>query len=123
MGKTRKGLFSKEHEKKLAQMIDDAKKWKNPLIEMADGKISLMSIMYIDNVWLDKIPDEFQNPLEPIIDKMFEGDYLQAADELADIADQYIDIPGLDKTNEHDLIYHFIVFVAKYLYIYCLRHK
>jgi len=119
MSKERKGLFSPLHEKQFAQMLDDIKKFDNPILEMGDGKVAHLTVMFIDNVLLEKIPQEFQNPLEPIIDKIFEGKREEALDLLTEFMNGEIDIQGVNEEFEANLIRSaldlFALAIMKYL--------
>lgn len=94
------GIISPEGEKLIAQFFDDKVQWKSKILEKLDGKFFLILIRVIDNKLLDKIPDDWQNPLEPIIEAALDHNYPKCAKLIAELTDQKIDFPFLDDGSE-----------------------
>lgn len=80
MAEERKGLFTKEQESKLAKIADSATKLNNPMLEALDGIVFKQAIALLDNLVFEKIPQETQAMLEPIIDEIVDA----LPDELVD---------------------------------------
>jgi len=96
----RKGLLKPEQQRFFAVLIDEAVPFKNPFLEAFDGEAFNIIITVVDDNLLDKIPEDWQNPIEPIIDAAMEGNWDLAGALAADFANQKIDIPGLDELSE-----------------------
>jgi hypothetical protein len=95
----RKGLLTAEQEKVLAELLDEAIKF-NGLLETMDGIAFKLIIKTVDDNFAEKIPAEWQSPLEPLIDKVIEQDWAAAGELAAELLDAKIDIPGLDDASE-----------------------
>ncbi len=100
MSEERKGMLTNEQESFLANLLDETIQFKNPLLESMDSAIFKVLISVVDNNLVERIPQEWQNPLEPIIDAAIAGDWEGAADKIANFANEKIDIPGLDEISE-----------------------
>jgi len=70
MSDERKGLFTPEQEDKLAALADEAIVLKNPLFEGLDGPILRQAIKALDNMVFEKIPQDTQSIIEPILDEI-----------------------------------------------------
>ena len=95
----RQGWFTNDQEKFLADLLDEKVQLKG-VLEMADGMIFKLVISTLDNNLIEKIPDEWNNPIAPIIDAVIAKDWDQAAVLIASFADDKIDIPGIDDLSE-----------------------
>ena len=106
------GVISPRGENLLAELLDEKVKWKNPLIEAVDGKFFKILIKTIDNTFLDKIPQEWQNPLEPIIEAAIDKQWLTAGELIAQLGVDIIDVPWLDEESERLLFNSIIALVT-----------
>ena len=70
MPEERKGLFTKEQEAKLAKIADGATDFSNPLLEGLDGPVFKQAIALLDNLVFEKIPQDAQAIIEPIVDEI-----------------------------------------------------
>jgi hypothetical protein len=104
----RKGLFTDVQEDFLAELLDKKIPFGNPVLELADKLVFKTVISVVDNNVLEKIPVGWQNPLEPIIDAAIEEDWDEAGYLIAKLANQKLDIPGIDELSEQ-LIFNAIV--------------
>jgi hypothetical protein len=64
----RKGLFTSAQEDFIAKLLDDAVKFKNPFLEMADGLAFKLLVQTVDNQGLDKIPEVWKAELRKLVD-------------------------------------------------------
>ncbi len=96
-----KGVISPKGEKLLAELADERVKWKNPIMERVDGKLFQVVIKTIDNTFLEKIPEEWQNPLEPIIEAAINKEWELAGTLISEILSNEIDVPWLDEASEY----------------------
>ena len=104
----RTGMLTPEQEVFVAGLLDEVVKFKNPILESLDGPSFKVLISVIDNNLIEKIPQEWQNPIEPIIDEAIAGNWEGAASRIADFANEKIDVPGLDELSEQ-LIFNAVV--------------
>ncbi len=95
-----KGIISPKGEKLLAQLADERVHWKNPIMEKLDGKLFLVFIRILDNNLLEKIPEEWQNLIEPIIEAALDREWEQAADLIAIFTAEMVDLSFLDEKSE-----------------------
>ena len=100
----RKGLFTKEQEIFFAGLLDDAIKFKNPIMEALDKAAFKLVIQNVDNILLEKIPEDWQNPLEPVLDAALQKKWTEAGELAAKFINEKIDIPGVDEVSEQVLI-------------------
>lgn len=98
--KEREGLFTDEQEDFLARVLDDFTKFKNPILEIADGPAYRIVLRTIDNRLLNQIPDDWKIPLIQVIDLVMQREYAQARLAINDIANSKIDIPGMTEETE-----------------------
>lgn len=105
---TRKGLLTEEQEAFVSGLLDDLIDFKNPVLEGLDGPAFKVLVSVVDNNLIDKIPEEWQNPIEPILDEAMAGNWEEAADKVADLLNEKIDVPGLDEISEQ-LIFNAIL--------------
>ena len=96
----RKGMLTNEQESFLAGLLDELIQFKNPILESMDKTVFKVLISVIDNNLIERIPEDWQNPLEPILDAAIAGDWEGAADLIVTFANEKIDIPGLDELSE-----------------------
>ena len=94
------GLVSPEGEEMLAVLADEAYQWKNPILEMADKSVYKTIISTIDNNLLTKVPADWANPLKPIIAAAIKKDWETVGAGVANLANQKINIPGIDELSE-----------------------
>jgi len=100
MSEQRKGMLTDEQENFLAKLLDEKIKFKNPILESMDKMAFKTIIAVVDNNLVNKIPPEWQTPLEPIIDDAIAGKWEAVASQVATFANQKIDIPGMDELSE-----------------------
>ena len=96
-----KGWLSKEQEKKLADIIDDAVKAKG-LIELIDGFLAKITITLIDDEVIDRInvPDDIKLKIGELVDAAIDEDVDEAQEVAADIINDLVDIPAVDEDSE-----------------------
>jgi len=104
----RTGMLTEQQEQFIAGLLDKAITFKNPVLESLDGPSFKVLVSVIDNNLIERIPQEWQNPIEPIIDAAIAGQWEEAADKIAAFANEKIDIPGLDELSEQ-LIFNAIL--------------
>lgn len=95
-----KGIISPQGEDLIAALLDNAITWKNPIMKLFGKRIFKVIISTIDNNLLERIPEEWQNPLEPIIEATVNKEWEEAALLISKFADKKIDIPFLDEASE-----------------------
>lgn len=95
-----KGIISPQGEDLIAALLDNAITWKNPIMKLFGKRIFKVIISTIDNNLLERIPEEWQNPLEPIIAAAVNKEWEEAALLISKFADEKIDIPFLDEASE-----------------------
>ena len=95
-----KGILNEKTEDLAAQLLDELVHWKSPIMERLDKKLFKVAIKTIDNTLLEKIPEEWQNPLEPIVELALEGKWEEAGELIAKHVNDQIDIPFLDEESE-----------------------
>lgn len=96
----RKGLISEAGHGLLGTLLDEAIPFKNPVLEAFDGKAFTIVIAVVDDNLIDKIPEDWKNPLEPIVDAAINSNWELAGTLAASMANEKIDIPGLDELSE-----------------------
>lgn len=96
----RKGILTPEQENFIAKLLDEKIKFKNPILESMDRMAFKAIITVIDNNLIDRIPEDWKNPLEPILDDAIAEKWEDAASKIATLANEKIDIPGLDEISE-----------------------
>jgi hypothetical protein len=107
-----KGIISPQGEELIAELLDEKVKWKNPLMERLDGKMFQVVIKTIDNTLLEKIPPEWQSPIEPVIEAALTKDWELAAELISELVANKVDIPWLDEESEHLLFNAILSFVT-----------
>lgn len=90
-----KGLLSKDSQGKLGEMGDKLIKFKKPILEKWDDKFIEMTIGLLDTLFGDKIPAEYEEPVNQAI---------------SDAYDAYI---GGDKTKYDDAIMQLVEVIIK----------
>ena len=108
----RKGLLTKDQESFFADLLDDAIKFKNPILEGMDKTAFKLIISAVDNNLADRIPEDWKNPLEPVIDAAMDERWEESAELAADLLNEKIDIPGIDEASEQAIfsgVLHLIV--------------
>jgi len=94
-----KGIFTKEQEKFLSNVIDDALKLKG-FLELVDGYVARVVISVIDDQLVDKLKEEVKVKLAAVADAALREDVDEAEDAAADLLNFLIDVPGLDEDAE-----------------------
>lgn len=96
-----KGLLTKEQEKQIAQVIDDALKLKG-LGELVDGFAARAIVSMVDDNLAEKlnIKEQLKQDLQGVIDGALSGDVDKVQELSAKILNDEIDIPGLDEDAE-----------------------
>ena len=105
------GIISPDGEKMLAKLADEKIEWKNPILEAVDGKMFLIVIKAIDNNLLERIPEEWQSPVESIIEAAINEEWELAGELVSEFANTKIDIPFLDEESEA-LLFNAIISLA-----------
>lgn len=94
--------------KNLAKKIDSLFDWqkiiKNPIVgaivEFADGPVFSYGFEYLNQNYGDKIPIEYQDEVEEMIQAFIDGDYLGMLNAIPEGFDQAIDIKFFDDDFE-----------------------
>lgn len=71
-------MFTKENIQGLADLIDKAKEWKNPFLEMIDGPVAKSAIKGADSFLSGVIPEEFHQDINDAVAEALEKDYAEA---------------------------------------------
>lgn len=108
-----KGFLTKEQEKKLAQIVDNAIKAKG-FLELIDGYAAKIIITIIDDTALDKVnlSDELKEKIQDLVDAAMAENVDVAEDIASDIINDLVDIPVLDDATEGMLIKGAIEFLV-----------
>jgi hypothetical protein len=84
----------------LTVLIDNAKKFKNPILEKFDGVVIKMGVKGVDSYLSNIIPEEFWDEINNTVAGILSKDYAVAVKELmeliAEILIKYV-VPKLDK--------------------------
>lgn len=91
-------VISKENKKKLVDFIDELVKFKNPIIEGADGWVFGIAIGAIDDNFLSKIKPEFYPFIDEMAGQIGDKDFEGAAETLGEILAMAIKTPIVDGT-------------------------
>lgn len=102
-----KGIFTKEQQKKLANLVDDLVKLKG-LLEIADGIVFQAIISLVDDNYIDKLPEEVKIKLAELAEAVIAEDIEKSELLATELINSLIDIPGLDEEMEGLLIGSFI---------------
>lgn len=95
-----KGILVKTVEAKLAQKLDEVVKL-NGLWESIDGIAFKLVISAVDDTLGEKIPEEYKLKIRNLISGIIdEGDFSVAVEMVIDLANEVIDVPGLDDEQE-----------------------
>ena len=94
-----KGIFTKEQEKFLANVIDDALKLKG-FLELVDGYAARVVISVVDDQLIDKLKLEVKEKLAAVAEAALNEDIDAAEDAASDLLNFLVDIPGLDEDAE-----------------------
>ncbi len=95
-----KGILTKTVEDKLGQKLDDLIKLKG-VWEAIDGIAFRLSIKGIDDIFADKIRDDYQEEIQDLITEIIdEQDYNDAVTKGFEFVDSLVDIPGIDDPTE-----------------------
>jgi len=108
-----KGFLTKEQEKQLAQIVDNAIEAKG-FLELVDGYAARAIITVIDDAALDKINlnEGLKADLSELITLALDEDVDGATQKAADIINELVDVPGLDESTEGLLIKGAIEFLV-----------
>lgn len=110
----KKGILSKKDEKWLSKFLDEAIKLKG-IAEAVDGFAFRILIVTLDNIVIEKyVPEDWQNPIEKLIE-------LGKARDKAGIAaflDSKIDLPWVSDVAEIAIFNSVVTFIAGQMYKY-----
>ena len=93
------GILTTVQEKQLAEMVDNALKFKG-ILELIDGYVAKILISYLDDKVLDKLKDELKVKLAALVDAVMAEDIELSETLAAEIINGLVDIPGLDEEAE-----------------------
>jgi len=93
------GILTKQQEKKLAKIVDEAIEL-NGLLELVDGYAARVLISLIDDKALDKLPEGLKLNLSLLVDAAIDEDVERAEKIAANIINDFVDIPGLNENEE-----------------------
>lgn len=94
-----KGIFTRDQEKFLGNVIDDALKLKG-FLELVDGYVARVVVTVIDDQLVDKLKADLKLKLAVVADAALKGDLEGAEDACADLINSLIDVPALDEDAE-----------------------
>ena len=100
----RKGLFKKEQEQFIAVLLANKIEFRNILLQRLKKPAFKLIISTIDNNLIDRIPDDWQSPLIPIIDAAMESRWETAGEAAASLINEKVDVPGIDEISEQAII-------------------
>lgn len=123
MTEVRKGVFNTEQEEFIAEVLDSAFKFKNPLFETFDKPVFKALIKVGDDTGLDKINVTWKEKLIPIIDAAMAKDVETVRTLVVDLLNEKIDIPKLDEEQELMLFDGFSRFLASAIDYYIQKNK
>lgn len=98
-------VISKENLKKLVDFIDELVKFKNPIIETADGWAFKMVLSVIDDNALSKIKPEYHPLIDQTAGAIGDKDFELAAESLGEIAAMAVHTPLIDGTETEEELY------------------
>lgn len=100
-----KGFLTKEQEKFLAEVVDNAIKAKG-FLELIDGYAARAIITVVDDAALDRInlSAELKTDISELIGFALDKDVEAAEEKAAEIINSLVDVPGLDEATEGLLI-------------------
>lgn len=104
------GILTTVQEKQLAEMVDNALKFKG-ILELIDGYVAKILITYLDDKVLDKLKDELKVKLAALVDAVMAEDIELSETLAAEIINGLVDIPGLDEEAE-GLIFKGLIEIA-----------
>jgi len=104
------GILTTVQEKQLAEMVDNALKFKG-ILELIDGYVAKILISYLDDKVLDKLKDELKVKLAALVDAVMAEDIELSETLAAEIINGLVDIPGLDEEAE-GLIFKGLIEIA-----------
>lgn len=96
----RKGLLTKEQQKFFANLLADKIKFRNAILERLKKAAFMLIISVVDDNLADKIPEDWQNPIQPMIDAAMDGRWETAGELAAELINKKVDIPGIDEERE-----------------------
>ena len=97
----RKGLLTKNQQKFFAILLADKIKFRNVILERLKKAAFKLIISVVDDNLADRISEDWQNPIEPMIDAAMEGRWYYAGELAAKLANKKVDIPGIDEDREY----------------------
>lgn len=113
-----KGFLNKDQEKAVARLVDDAIKLKG-VMELGDGIVALVLIGLLDNELLHKQVIERNNvsvdtieQVRVFADQVLEQDWEGAAETIAGLTNELINIPGLDEESEGMMLLGLFMMIA-----------
>jgi len=83
-------MLTNENKTGLAKLIDDAKEWKNKLIEMLDGPAAKSAINAADNALEIYVPEEFWDEINEAIANALLKDYKGATKDLYELGGEIL---------------------------------
>lgn len=118
----RKGIFTKQQEEFLADVLDAFFKFKNPLIEGFDKTVFKFIISSGDDMGLDKLPNAWKLKLIKLVDAATIGDVEQVRVESEKILNEVVNIPKVDDYVEEKMFEHFTKFLASTIEWYIIKN-
>ena len=93
------GIFTVEQEKKVAELLDNVVKLKG-IAEFLDGYVFKAIITFVDDKFVEKLPDELKVSLSELVTAVLAEDVNLAEELAAEIINGLVDVPGLDEESE-----------------------
>jgi hypothetical protein len=106
------GILTAVQEKKIADLLDDAIKFKGVILEIIDGYFFKVLVTVLDDKVLDKLKAEVKAKLALLVNAILGDDVPAAEAAVAEVLASLIKIPGLDKDSESLLFKAAIEFVV-----------
>jgi len=83
-------MLTKENIAGLTELIDKAKEWKNPFLEMMDGPVAKAGIKGADGFLNNAIPQEFHKDINDAVAEALEKDYAEAIMQLWELGGEIL---------------------------------
>lgn len=96
----RKGLLNKDQQKFFANLLAEKIKFRNAILERLKKAVFNLIIKVVDDNLADRIPQDWQNPIESMMDAAMDGQWEYAGALAAGLINKKVDIPGINEERE-----------------------
>lgn len=105
------GIFTKEQEVKLAQILDDVVKV-GGIVEIIDGYVFKAIIGFVDDEFVDRLPEDLKLELSELAQAVLDEDVDQAEMLAGQLINRLIDVPLIDESTEGVIFNGIITFIV-----------